>query len=203
MEQQFSGVLVQRDETNLVNHNKLYLFQRTQVVVQGPLGVLLQQDVCQLRRSKEADTPPLLAGFQSNSRSQMGLSRPNAPHKNQVFFWGKEMEVGHVFLCQAARKFNGGVPHKIIQCLHHPETSRLYHAVNPVGLSFLQFQCQEIGHILLGIFVGDAPPAFRHAAQLHLPHELFNLFSHEPHLPSGHHRLRGLDCSSAMGLRRV
>ena len=25
----------------------------------------------------------------------------------------------------------------IIQCLHHPETSRLYHAVNPVGLSFL------------------------------------------------------------------
>ena len=133
----------------------------------------------------------------------MGLSRPNAPHKNQVLFWGKELEVGHVFLWQAARKFNGGVPHKIIQCLHHPETSRLYHAVNPVGFSFLQFQCQEIGHILLGIFVGDAPPAFRHAAQLHLPHELFNLFSHEPHLPSGHHRLRGLDCSSAMGLRRV
>ena len=129
MEQQFSGVLVQRDETNLVNHNKLYLFQRTQVIVQGSLGVLFQQYVCQLSRSKETDTPPLLAGFQSNSRSQMGLSRPNAPHKNQVLFWGKELEVGHVFLWQAARKFNGGVPHKIIQCLHHPETSRLYHAV--------------------------------------------------------------------------
>ena len=33
--------LVQRDKTNLANHNKLHLFQRAQVVVQGPFVVLL------------------------------------------------------------------------------------------------------------------------------------------------------------------
>ena len=133
----------------------------------------------------------------------MGLSGSNAPHKNQVFFRGKELEIGHVFLRQATRQFNGRSPLKIIQRLYHPETSRLYHAVNPVGLPFLQFHCQEVGHILLGIFVEDGSPAFRHAAQLYLPHELFNLFSHGPHLLSGHHRRRDLDCSSAMGRWRV
>lgn len=79
LKQQLGGILVQRNEPNLVDHNQFRALQGVQKAMQGALLVLLQQQVGKLRGGKEAGAFARLTGAESNHRREMGLSRADCP----------------------------------------------------------------------------------------------------------------------------
>ena len=110
LKQQFSRILVQRNEANLVHHNQLHLFQRTKVGVQRALVVFLQKNVGKGRRREEPDPVTLLTCLERNGRGKMRLAGANRAHEDQVLTLREEGKSLHVFACQPLGQLNGIVP---------------------------------------------------------------------------------------------
>lgn len=101
LKQQLCGILVQRDEANLVHDNQFYLLQCAKVSIQRSLVVLFQKDVGERRRREEANSVTFLTRLERNGCGKMRLAGANRAHKDQVFTLREKRESLHVFAGQS------------------------------------------------------------------------------------------------------
>lgn len=110
------------------------------------------------------------------------------------FSSGYEVKILHVFTGKSGRKPDLGLPYKIIKRLDDMESCGLDHTVDPVYLTLVKFDLQQIGYILLCIVVFYFTPVFCKTSELQSPHHLLNI-SHLLHLPSDRHTRKYRGCS--------
>ena len=79
LEQKLCGLLVQRNETNLVNDNQLCFLHGCQIAVQCALVVFLQQHIRKRCRCKEPHPAPFLTGFQCQEYMQREVESGEFP----------------------------------------------------------------------------------------------------------------------------
>jgi len=126
----------------------------------------------------------------------MCLARADCTHEDEILFGVYEVQILHVFTGKSGRKLDLRLPYEIIKRFDDMESCGLDHTIDPVYLTLVKFDLQQIGHILLGIVVFYFTPVFRKTSELQSSHHLLNI-SHLLHLPSDRHTRKYRGCSSA------
>lgn len=91
----------------------------------------------------------------------MCLARADCTHEDEILFGVYEVQILHVFTGKSGRKLDLRIPYEIIKRFDDMESCGLDHTIDPVYLTLMKFDLQQIGHILLGIVVFYFTPVFR------------------------------------------
>ena len=105
----------------------------------------------------------------------MRLAGADRTHEDEILFGGYEVKILHVFTAKSGRKLDLRLPNKIIKRLDDMESCGPDHTVDPVYLTLVKFDLQQIGHILLCIVVFYFTPVFCKTSELQSSHHLFNI----------------------------